>query len=116
MPKSLGTILRNLREQHGLSQRAFADAIGLNATMLSRLESGSRTGLSFETMCRLSIGLGISLDELAREMGLIPGPKRARAARVETLDGIVLRDELSQLRRKLASAQSALDNLSRRIR
>ncbi len=57
MDSFLGTRLKRAREEAGLSQGAFARAVGLSSEYISLLESGKRVP-SFETMKRLSAYLG----------------------------------------------------------
>ncbi len=53
MVKIFGTRLRRAREEIGLSQGAFAKALGLSSEYISLLESGKRTP-SFETLQRVA--------------------------------------------------------------
>ncbi len=57
MDSFLGSKLRRAREEAGLSQGAFARAVGLSSEYISLLESGKRVP-SFDTMKRLSAYLG----------------------------------------------------------
>lgn len=57
MDSFLGSKLRRAREEAGLSQGAFARAVGLSSEYISLLESGKRVP-SFDTMKRLSSYLG----------------------------------------------------------
>jgi len=53
MDKLLGTRLKKAREEIGLSQGAFAKALGLSSEYISLLESGKRTP-SFETLQKIA--------------------------------------------------------------
>ena len=53
MDKLLGTRLKRAREEVGLSQGAFAKALGLSSEYISLLESGKRTP-SFETLLKIA--------------------------------------------------------------
>ncbi len=53
MEKILGTRLKRAREETGLSQGAFAKALGLSSEYISLLESGKRTP-SFETLLKIA--------------------------------------------------------------
>jgi transcriptional regulator with XRE-family HTH domain len=70
MAISIGDLIRERREEFGLSQNRLASEAGVSAAQISRLESGERGDPSFEMMVRLAEALHTSLDELA-------GPLRA---------------------------------------
>ena len=57
---TLANKIRFFREQHGLSQRALAEAAGVSAAALSQIESG-QTSPSVATLEKLADGLGISM-------------------------------------------------------
>lgn len=76
MAKSLGRAIADLRQRLKLSQAALARAARLDPGELGRIESGERKTPSFQTVCRIAVALGVSLDELAGSAGLI---KRKRA-------------------------------------
>ena len=61
---SLGDLIRNLREEKGLSQRQLAVSSGISNTEISRIESGERKQPSQETLHKLSKCLPISYEEL----------------------------------------------------
>jgi len=61
----LGTALRAVRLQRGLSQGDLARLAGVSASAISQAERGQR-GLSLETLLELTAGLGITVDELLR--------------------------------------------------
>jgi transcriptional regulator with XRE-family HTH domain len=53
----LGAVLRELRGERGLSQRALADRCGLSQATISRLESGKAEGVRVAWIARLLAGL-----------------------------------------------------------
>jgi transcriptional regulator with XRE-family HTH domain len=61
----LGTALRAVRVQRGLSQGDMARMAGVSASAISQAERGQR-GLSLETLLELTARLGITVDELLR--------------------------------------------------
>jgi transcriptional regulator with XRE-family HTH domain len=60
---ALGTAVRDLRAQCGLSQEALADAAGLHVTYLSGIERGLRNP-SLDKLNALAAALDISTLEL----------------------------------------------------
>jgi transcriptional regulator with XRE-family HTH domain len=60
---ALGAKIRNLREDLGLSQEAFADVCGFDRTYISMIERGKRN-LSFLNLLRVAASLGISVSQL----------------------------------------------------
>jgi transcriptional regulator with XRE-family HTH domain len=71
---ALGKRVRELREKRGFSQEAFADLCGLHRTAMSLIERGQRTP-SLRTLVTLSLGFGISLSELLRDVDKGAGKK-----------------------------------------
>ena len=53
----LGMVLRELRGERGLSQRALADRCGLSQSTISRLEAGKADGVRIAWVARLLAGL-----------------------------------------------------------
>ena len=113
MPKSLARLIREARVRAGLSQHALAREVGLAPSHLARLETGAKSLPRFDTIARLAVVLGLSLDAIAREVGYdIEAKKlpldRADARRLET--------QLGELRRSLKATDVgiavALEHLS----
>jgi transcriptional regulator with XRE-family HTH domain len=63
--QTLGTSLRYLREQHGMSLRALAERVDFSASFLSQIENGQ---------CSPSIS---SMEKIANALGVTPGQCRA---------------------------------------
>ncbi|MFZ4626521.1 MAG: helix-turn-helix domain-containing protein [Rhodoferax sp.] len=78
---SFGTTVRQLREQHGLSQEALAARAELNRSYLGELERGQAVP-SLLTIHKLSIALGSSLSNLMAHA--------ERIAQTRTVRGIEL--------------------------
>ncbi|MGX8702033.1 helix-turn-helix domain-containing protein [Caproiciproducens sp.] len=55
--------VKRLREQMNLSQQQLAEAVGVNAAMISYIESGTKVP-SLAVTISLSKTLGCSIDEL----------------------------------------------------
>ena len=60
----LGEIIRVKRQEAGLGLRAAAEASGISASTLSRLERGIGAAPDAETMTKLSAWLAASVDDL----------------------------------------------------
>ena len=60
---ALGQAVRDLRQEHGLSQEALAQASELHPTYLSGIERGARNP-TWRTLGRLCDALGVKLSEL----------------------------------------------------
>jgi len=71
--KRFGVVLRELRQERGLSQEALAFESGLNRQFISLLELGQRSP-SLTTVYKVAGGLGIKGSELLAAM-----ESRARA-------------------------------------
>jgi transcriptional regulator with XRE-family HTH domain len=70
--KQIGDALRDARERAGISQSALARMTGIAPNIVSRIEAGERPNPQFATVARLARALGISLDGLAADCGLMP--------------------------------------------
>ncbi|MEJ2419754.1 MAG: helix-turn-helix transcriptional regulator [Exilibacterium sp.] len=74
MSISLATLLRmslparliGLRKQHGLSQQAMADAIGIHVNSLKKYETGQAQP-SVDALKKIALGLHVSVDFLLFE-------------------------------------------------
>ena len=58
LQREFGRNLRRLREQRGLSQEAFADALAVHRTFVGGVERGERN-LTLRTVERLAAVLGV---------------------------------------------------------
>jgi predicted ATPase/DNA-binding XRE family transcriptional regulator len=74
---TLGSLLRGLREDAGLSQEELADRAGLSPHAISALERGTRTRPYPHTLRSLATALDLTEDQRARLLAAVP----ARSAR-----------------------------------
>ena len=58
-----GWRIKDLREERGLSQRGFAEKIGISPSYLADVERGSRN-ISLDNIKRIADGFDISVAEL----------------------------------------------------
>lgn len=56
--------LRELRTARGLTQVQLAEMCGMPQSTISRIESGSTTGVDFDTLDRVASALGVHPSEL----------------------------------------------------
>jgi len=56
--------LRELRKARGLTQVQLAERCGMPQSTISRIESGSTTGVDFDTLDRVAAALGVHPSEL----------------------------------------------------
>lgn len=64
---NLGALLRDHREEAGLSQRALARRAGITQAALSRIESGS-SAPNWETVCALLLAMGYQPELRSRRL------------------------------------------------
>ncbi len=62
---ALGSAIRQVREDRGLSQERLAELADLHRTYVSSVELGHRN-ISFENIHRIANALGISMTELVQ--------------------------------------------------
>jgi len=67
LAKRVGTIIRRLRLEAGLSQEAFADLCGLHRTYVGCVERGEKV-ITIETASKIAGALGISLAQLFKPL------------------------------------------------
>jgi transcriptional regulator with XRE-family HTH domain len=78
--RRVGARIRELRREHGLTQEAFAERVGMLAPNYARLEQG-RSNPTVSTLLRVADGLGVALDRLFEEpksLAARPGRPRQR--------------------------------------
>jgi transcriptional regulator with XRE-family HTH domain len=79
----MGTRLKGLREDRGLTQTQLADRAGVPLGSLRNYEQGHRTPL-LDQAAKLAVALGVSLDVLAgikEPAGQAGRPKKPRKGR-----------------------------------
>jgi transcriptional regulator with XRE-family HTH domain len=77
----LGRVLRQLRGERGLSQRALAARCGLSQATISLLENGKAEGVRVAWVARLLAGLDARVDILPDERHLLDRSRGFRALR-----------------------------------
>jgi transcriptional regulator with XRE-family HTH domain len=65
LQRALGRNLRAYRRQHGLSQEAFADMVGVHRTYMGGLERGERN-VTLKSVERIANRIGVKPLELLR--------------------------------------------------
>lgn len=76
MARTLGDVIRLARERAGLTQSELGKAAGISAAQISQIETGARRDPQFSTVSRIATVLGVPMDQLAADAGLIPMPHR----------------------------------------
>jgi transcriptional regulator with XRE-family HTH domain len=66
LQRTVGRNLRAHRVEQGLSQEAFADAVGVHRTYMGGLERGERN-LTLRSVERIAERIGVSALDLLRE-------------------------------------------------
>ena len=69
----IGNRVKVLREAHGLSAYALAQAAGITATRLKAIEDGDTESPRADTLKKLAAALGTSMDDLAGAVPIPPG-------------------------------------------
>jgi transcriptional regulator with XRE-family HTH domain len=105
---SLGAAIRKARERRGLTQADVAHALQVPQTTIARLESGGRADPRFSTIALIAEALGVSLNSLAVEAGLIaqrpkPGDVTERVGKAVAVARVA--------RKRLAELDQALGDI-----
>ena len=80
--KESGMRIKNLRQEHGYTQEAFANRLNITVEHLCRIEMGKR-GCSVDLMIELVFCFDVSLDYLV--LGRKPVPKEVN----ETIKNVI---------------------------
>jgi transcriptional regulator with XRE-family HTH domain len=72
LERYLGTTIRDLRQNHGLTIADVAEKVGISRGMLSKIEN-AQTATSLETLAKLANALGVSLSTLFRNYNMPEG-------------------------------------------
>lgn len=104
--KSIGRLLRAARERVGLSQSALAQRVGIAANHLTRLENEEKSHPRFETVARLAVELGLSLDDLSSACGFSPSRRLTGSGAAASL---AVLNELRALAKRLDQIRKATD-------
>lgn len=90
MTKTLGQLIRELRERKDLSLREFAGKLDVSAPFLSDIELGKRNP-SNKVLSRIAQLLGISVEELRRHDTRPPVEELRRLATADPSYGLAFR-------------------------
>ena len=69
---TLGQAIRSVRQQAGMSQKELAEAVGIDQSYMSMIESGQRSNPGTRIIARLAQALQVSIDDLAARAGYLP--------------------------------------------
>ncbi|HYN70284.1 MAG TPA: helix-turn-helix transcriptional regulator [Candidatus Eisenbacteria bacterium] len=72
--REFGNVLRMLRGQRGLSQRALAARSGLSQSTISKLETGIARGVRIRVLARMLAGLDRPLEHPLDRPWIVAGP------------------------------------------
>jgi transcriptional regulator with XRE-family HTH domain/quercetin dioxygenase-like cupin family protein len=86
-PSAIGTRVRQVREERGLTLKALADSMGVTSSLLSQIET-DKVQPSLNTLYQLAIRLNLSIDALLQ---LDPDPRTTAGGGVPDGDGPVQR-------------------------
>ena len=109
--KTLGEIIRELREERDLSLRELAGKIDVSAAFLSDVELGRRY-LSDKHMQTVALALGTSLEDLKQSDTRPPIREFRRAATADPAYGFAFRQMID----KRISSEEILDFIKERDR
>ena len=79
---ALASRIKELRLEKHISQEELAHRSGLSRTGMGFLETGKRWP-RLDTLMSVAEGLGISVDELLRDLHKVPGTGRPRQPRAQ---------------------------------
>ena len=89
---TLGSVLRGLREDAGLSQEELAERAGLSPHAISALERGTRTRPYPHTLRSLATALDLDEDQRAALLASVPSRSPRTAAPTSAAGGTSSRD------------------------
>jgi transcriptional regulator with XRE-family HTH domain len=77
-PSKLGAVIREQRLKKGMGLRDLAERSGVDASILSRLETGAQESLRRNNYVKVALGLGLTYDDLRALAGDLPTKRPAR--------------------------------------
>lgn len=63
-PRTLGAVIKDARDERGLSQKALEDLSGVGQRTISGIETGEVRNPGWEIVARLAHALDLSVDDL----------------------------------------------------
>lgn len=75
LAKLLGSLIRHLRLEAGISQEEFADRCGLHRTYIGSIERGEKA-ITIETARKIAQALGIPLSQIFSELERLEAEQR----------------------------------------
>jgi len=63
-PKRLGKVLKQRREEKGMTQAVLAEKVGVGQTYIAKLESGDKKNPTLDLLKKLAKALGVPVTEL----------------------------------------------------
>lgn len=103
MAKELGTRVRELRQQAGLSAAALAKRASIDPAALLRIERGENTNPSFATVARVADALRVPLDTFK---------SNKQTAKITEVDRIRTEEEIVELHRLSSEITKRLARLA----
>jgi len=91
--KQIGTVLKALRKDRGMTQQQMADLVHMHRSNYSKVESGERE-LSLESIDTIARVFGMTIDELVHAGG--PAPREVNIEDKGLLEQVKLIQELDQ--------------------
>ncbi len=105
----LGDRVRHLREMKGLTQKSLADAIGLTAGHVHKIEAGAVLDMKLSTLRALAEALGTTIDPLVYgDVRASQAQMRAVEDRMFALGQLPATDETRRELRELSARLSEL--------
>lgn len=110
--RQIGPYLRLARERVGLSQRELSLRTGITQAAISKIESPAKGKPYFESIAKIAEVLGLSMDQLAADCGLIS----ERSHRGQKLDSAELEKAQEGAAKVASHIKAASTELSATIR
>lgn len=105
---TLGARLSHAREAANMGMRELSRQSNVDVGYISKIERGVNSNLSYEMAQRLAIALGISVDWLLHETGIMQQPQQDKVDPADCLQCAAKDKEIEWLREQLSKALDAL--------
>ena len=102
-PSGIGPLLQRRRGARSL--RDVADAVGVDASTLRKIENDTILDARFSLVAALAKALGFSLDELAADAGMLPRRRKLSPTGVAAEDLAPVAAALDETRRLLSDVR-----------
>lgn len=97
--EEIGKRIRERRNLLKMSQESFAEAVGVDSTLISRVENGKKSNLTIDLLIPIAEIFNITVNELCYETAGIVSETKDKALLSDQKEAVQILERLSDLER-----------------